>query len=288
MFAVLQPQAWGPDGLRGRLFAWRRPAVAIREARAGGIPYALLLARCKKGRMDWGKIYRAAGREAGRLLLPFGVTPPPGCGITGYDGGLYRRLLLANAFFRCMASCTPRQLSVALVDWEGRYGSLALELLARAGTVRVVTGRPEVYEVYEAEARRLLGAGLVVTEEAGCLDSVAAVLAPEGLTGGRRREGGALVRPLNRLFFSGEADAAFGLTLDGGCIRLPAPYESRAPFGVSPLDFAAALYDSARPKDLARLLPAYLQKEGRRIPLRTAAAMMAEAVRRPGAGVGNG
>ena len=135
---------------------------------------------------------------------------------------------------------------------------------------------------------RLLGAGLIVTGEAGCLDSVAAVLAPEGLTGGRRREGGALVRPLNRLFFSGQAQSSFGLTLDGSCIRLPAPYESLVPPGVSRLDFAAALYDSARPKALARLLPSYICREGLRIPLRAAAAMMAQAVRRPGAGVGKG
>lgn len=288
MFAVLQPAAGRPAGIRGRLFSRRRPAVEIRAGRAGGIPFVLLMARCKKGRMDWGKIYRAAGREAGRLVLPAGLTPPPGCGVIGYDSSLYRRILLANAFFRCMASCSPRELSVALVDWEGRYGSLALELLARAGTVRVVTGRPEVYEVYEEEARRLLGAGLIVTGEAGCLDSVAAVLAPEGLTGGRRREGGALVRPLNRLFFSGQAQSSFGLTLDGSCIRLPAPYESLVPPGVSRLDFAAALYDSARPKDLARLLPSYICREGLRIPLRAAAAMMAQAVRRPGAGVGKG
>ena len=247
MFAVLQPVEDKNAGFLKRLRAWRKPPVRLEERRAGDIRYAVLYARCKNGQPNWSRVYRTAGREAGRLILPEGCAPPPGCGVCGYDSGGFRRLMLVNAFFRCLDSADPRLLSVALVDWEGRYGELALQLLRRAAAVRVVTGQEALYEEYTERARRELGAGLIVTGEAGCLESVTAVLAPEGLTGRRRVEGGALVRPLNRLFFSGEEGAPFGLTIDGKCVRLPEPYESLLPAGVDRLDFAAALYDSARP-----------------------------------------
>lgn len=288
MFAVLQPVQRRPAGLRERLRAWRKPPVWIEEGRAGEIRFAVLRARCKDGQPNWSRVYRAAGREAGRLVLPEGCQPPPGCGVCGYDSSAYRRILLQNAFFRCMASCDPRLLTVALVDWEARYCGLAVRLLARASAVRVVTDRPDAYEFYAEQARAELGAGLIVTDDANCLESVTAVLAPEGLTGRRRREspsrrsGQPLIRPVNRLFFSGQADALFGLTVDGKCIRLPEPYESLLPEGVNRLDFAAALYDSARPAALARLLPSYIRKEGLRIPLRSAAVLTAEAAARPG------
>lgn len=280
MFAVLQPVEDKNAGFLKRLRAWRKPPVRLEEKRAGDIRYAVLYARCKNGQPNWSRVYRAAGREAGRLILPEGYAPPPGSGVCGYDSGGFRRLMLVNAFFRCLDSADPRLLSVALVDWEGRYGELALQLLRRAAAVRVVTGQEALYEEYTERARRELGAGLIVTGEAGCLESVTAVLAPEGLTGRRRVEGGALVRPLNRLFFSGEEGAPFGLTIDGKCVRLPEPYESLLPAGVDRLDFAAALYDSARPRSLARLLPSYIRKEGLRIPLRSAAVLTAEAARR--------
>ncbi|MCI8360441.1 MAG: hypothetical protein HFE86_03780 [Clostridiales bacterium] len=287
MFAVLQPALGKPNRWRERLLAFGRPPVWIEEGRAGDIRFALLRARCKKGRLSWNRIRRAAGREAGRLLLPEGCQPPPGCGVCGYDNSDYRRILLQNAFFHCMASCEPRLLTVALVDWPARYCELAVRLLARAAVVRVLTDRTDIYEVYTERARAELGAGLIVTDDVGCLESAAAVLAPEGLTGRRReaarKQGGqALIRPVNQLFFSGRADGLCGMTMDGACIRLPEPYESALPAGIDRLDFAAALYDSARPKSLARMLPLYICKEGLRIPLETAAALTAQAALRSG------
>lgn len=289
MFAVLQPVLGKPAGLRNRLRAWRRPPVWIEEGRAGDIRFALVRTRCKDGQPNWSRVYRTAGREAGRLVLPEGCQPPPGSGVCRYDSSAYRRILLQNAFFRCMASCDPRLLTVALVDWEARYCELAIKLLIRAVSVRVVTDRPETYAAYADRARAELGASLIITDDTNCLESVTAVLAPEGLTGCRRREsssckrgGPTLIRPINRLFFNGQADALFGLTVDGKCIRLPEPYESLLPEGVDRLDFAAALYDSGRPNSLARLLPSYIRKEGLRIPLRSAAALTAQTAARSG------
>lgn len=275
MFTVLQPIVRPTVGFMRRIRYLGKPAVQIQPQRAGTITFCILRVRCKNGVPHWNKVYRAAGRQAGQLVLPAGFSPPAGCGIRPYDNSRFRRMLLFNAFFRCMASADPRRLSVALIDWDARYGEVALGILERAAAVHVVTIRPELYECYAEKAHAELGACLMLTDRTDCLESVAAVLAPEGLAG---RHTFPEIPPVNRIFFSG-ADSAAGMTVDGRCIRLPEPYESLLPPGIDRLDFGAALYDSGRPAALRRLLPAYIRKEGLRIPLRSAAALMSQAAR---------
>lgn len=279
MFAVLQPIERPSGGPLARIRAWRKPRVQIEERRTGDIGYCILWARCKNGAPNWNKVYRAAGREAGRLLLPEGFWPPPGCGIGAFDGSAYRRKLLCNAFFRCLASGDARRLTVTFIDWDARYCETALRILERASAVHVVTDRPERYEYYAERAQQELGAYLMLTGDTACMESATAVLAPEGLTGVRPRTASHGIRPINPIYFSGEKDCPYGMTVDGRCIRLPEPYESLLPRGIDRLDFAAALYDSGRPASLGRLLPGYIRKGGNPIPLRTAAALLAAAVR---------
>lgn len=250
VFVVLQiREAKRPSLLQRLRLRPRQPQVRLTKQEIGNTFFYILEHFCHNGAVNWKTVYQAVGREAGRILLPSGVTPPAGSGISGYDSSEYRRLLLINAFLYCIRKVRPAELVVTLLDFDGLFGELALHLLRRAAAVWVVTRREDRYEQYNETAARMFGAQLILTGDTACVASSAAVLAPKGLRGF-----GTL--PLHPFLFS--PDGA-GFFVAGDALTLPSPYGENRPEEIGRVDFAAALCERCRIEIFQHLKPDFLQ-----------------------------
>ncbi len=242
-----------PDALRGR-------RVWVTEAHAGEVRYFIIHAQTRRGAPDWRKICRAAGREASRLLMPRGVTPPPTVPAAAYDCSEYLRRVFCSTVFSVVRRLwrLPEKNVITLCDPAARCGSMALGMVKYARLVRVITQDAGRYAVFCERAMERYGAGMIVSEGTEISAQSSIVAAPFGLGGMGECPPGALV-------FDMEGERGYTVTEE--CIRLPARYTSGLPRGISEADLAAALFERARRSDAGGYVPRFLVRGGEKISL---------------------
>ena len=192
------------------------------------------------GKVNLSKLWRQ-GYLDGPLLAPDELELPAGCGALAPDSSAFRARLLCNALLAVLEPF-PRA-EVVMIDREAKYGALALQILSRQQSLRVVTQNVDVYADWNRRAADLLGAGLMLTESLACVTRAQAVFAPAG---GERLA----AHP----FFFGPG----GFTLDDSDLLLPVQIASLRPPEINALDFAAAALEFCGVERLESLTPTHL------------------------------
>lgn len=254
----------------------RPPEVQAEFVPAGSGRYVKIIAETgKDGEPDWAAVRRAAGREAGRLLLPDGLVPPPDSRIGRFGGAALNRRLMENAGLALLKAVGmhPRLVQVGVYDPQGVCPELPLRFLPLAADVRVFTARPDRYARARFVAMEQFGAALTVADTPAALSSSLLLLAPDGLTdaaGLSPARGLALVvSPPGTA--SGRIAAAEKGTADGYRPRVPPALAAACPPGCGIESFLAGLYELSGVKEIADGPPEFLRIGGRRISLKDAA-----------------
>ena len=252
----------------------RPPEVRAEFAAAGSGRFVKITAEVgRNGEPDWAAVRRAAGREAGRLLLPAGVTPPAGSRIGRFAGHALSRRMMENAALALLQAVGmhPRLVQVGIYDPQAVCPDLPLRFLAYADDVRVATGRPDRYARQRYAAMAEYGAALMVGEDPSALEGSLLILAPDGPPAGDRplRAKGLLLSALpcgSPAFCGGMAGVA-----DAYRPRVPEALAAACPRGCGLEGFLAGLYELSGVQEIAEGPPEFLRVGGRLLALKDAA-----------------
>ncbi|MCI9413959.1 MAG: hypothetical protein HFJ79_02110 [Clostridiales bacterium] len=222
----------------------------------------------KKRGIDWEAVKRAAGREAGRLLLTEGVFPPAGCGLGVLRSeGLLQRLMMQQTALWLLKKGTVdvlngvRRIAAAVYDPAGYMPDLPVSLVPYAADVRVVTGRPEAYRYAQSLAMEEYGASIAVTGDAEALNAARLILALQPL--GKARPAG------KRLILAAfPSDEALEEGVAGNFLPNGGGLVGDLPSGIDTRRFLEGLYEVSGVRDMAAALPVACELDGRDRPLR--------------------
>lgn len=232
MFAVVCADESANRGVLRRLrhFLFGARLRVVRCELEGGFYYRIV-ADCGFDGLNWDELAAVAGKCAGQLLLPPGISPPADCGCARFNTDRYRRELLTEAAIGIIAAAAESspQICVGLVDIGANTAQLVDRLLEHAASVSVMTARVSEYEAYAAEVYRQMGVSPLIGDDTGVFEHCSVILAPYGLGGVSRLNFGGVI------FAPGEQ----------GCIdvlsdTLSLPEGIELPPKILPFDFAAA------------------------------------------------
>lgn len=233
------------------------PAVTAETVRVPDGLYRLLTAEQVDGVINWYQVWKLAGPEAVRLLLPKGVTPPAGSGITPFAGRELPLAWMRDTLIHRLCERIGYPWSVGIFDPKGTYPLLPLELLPYAADIRVVTDSKAYMETVE-RAMEQFGAVLRVSADRRMLQDVMWLVAPDGLMG---------------LAFRGVYGTLSGVKQDqSGVVDAYLPknadkWLNLTPKGIEPERFLAGLYECSHVRRLADPPPAFIRINGRFIPI---------------------
>lgn len=238
MFAVLRVEKEQASSIFGKLLH-RMKQHRIRAETVETPLGSFLLLTAASERIDWDKAAALCGRAGKNLVLPRELALPENAPVRRFVPVSFSLLLLKNTSVELIRRCKLplyRKI-VTLVDPQALYLDFVPELLCYCITVRVVTARPERYAALSEQLMEELGASIVVTDEPDSLGGSVLVICPDsGDVGGLS----AAVPVLT----AGDADAPSQSRFVVGDPQLRPRGELAAclPHGISPLDFAGALY----------------------------------------------
>lgn len=259
MFAVLRIAPQQKNGLFARIRRRLRPKpLSVQRRNLPDTYYMEITAPVTRKGPDWAAVRRAAGNEAGRLILPSGITAPPGSGVAEYDATAFlRRVLLNGAAAVCeSAAAHGARFSVLLLDREANCPFVVPRLMRSAVTVYIVTARGEEYTRYADNIFALTGARPIVTAQDIAADCNI-MLAPYGFDG----LGSIAWRTAT---FVG--DLRSGIYLSGDMTGFGG-YESCVPKGYGSAKFLAAMCERAHVRPLCEVLPDSFYDGGAKISL---------------------
>ena len=247
----------------------RPPAVKSELVKAGSGRFLRITAETgRNGRPNWNDVKNAAGREASRLLLPRGISPPPEVRIAPFQGTeLFRRLMAATAVELLKSvSINPRLIKISIYDPQAAMPDLPLLYLPYASDVRVVTKRPERYKAQQYTAMLQFGAVLTVTGETAQTNGSLLLIAPDGLSQGDENfsvNGWILTTRYNESYAKG--------VIHGYLPRVPHSLLTLTPPGCDTVQFLSGLYELSNVREIAAKPPEFLQTGGHTITLKDAA-----------------
>lgn len=241
MFVALElvEQDTAGQGIFGSIFnILTRPKPWLEKAEFLGARYGVIHAADGARGPDWEAIEALAGRFAGRMLLPGGLTPPPGSAIARPPCPRFeKKVLLATACELIRRTRMPMYRRIlGVIDPEAAHTDLLFPLLRHYTSVRVVTGNLERYEQAAARMMEELGAPVLVGSAVSLLEGCVLILAP-----GAAGPEGALPCPV----LAGEGFPALPGQERIESLRagVTAELAARCPGGIAPHRFAAALHD---------------------------------------------
>lgn len=272
---------------RRRFFGRRKrlPAVSAAWQAAGGGKFLHIQAEMgMDGLPDWDGVRRAAGREAGRLLLPHECKPPSGRGIAPFAGvALDRRLMaLAGMALLEMLAFNPRLVQVGIYDPQAVLPEMALDFVKLAADVRVVTGREERLQRTQREAMLRYGAVVSVSGDTAALRGSLVLLAPDGLPPGWEEKSAMWGMALTAAGGAHPALAAGENVADGYVPRAPFSLNGVLPPGCEASRFLAGLYELSGVREIGGRPPEFLMAAGKTLSLKDAAWRIVPRIRRLG------
>ena len=252
----------------------RPPYVRSEFVSAGSGRFVKITAYAGKNGLDWAEIRHAAGREAGRLLLPSGVTPPENSRIFPFEGKELARKLMTSTGLKLLktVAINPRLVQIAVYDAQAVMPDLPVPFLPYAADVKVVTRRPDRYIQQKYVAMERYGAVLTVTEDVQALKGSLLILAPDDLPEGHDLclSARGLVLAVQSRGRQNEDAESKGL-IDGYFPHAPRNIVETLPKGCDAEAFLAGLYELSGVKEIAEKTPEFLHMGGHTITLRDAA-----------------
>lgn len=223
----------------------------------------------KDGQPDWSEIRRTAGREAGRLLLPRGYTPPENSRILPFCGCALSRKLMTSAGLELLkiVAINPRLVQINIYDPQASMPDLPLYFLSYASDVRVITDRQDRYESQKFSAMKHYGAVLTVTDDVKSLSGSLLVLLPDGMPVDFE------LKYSRGLILSANNNGLKPIkgVIDGYIPRVSHTLLETMPPGCDVELFLAGLYELSGVNEIAEKPPEFLHMGGHTITLRDAA-----------------
>lgn len=228
----------------GRIFSGilnilTKPKASIEAREALGAVYGVIVAGLPMRAADWRRVAELADRYADRMLIPDGLEPPPPIARAVFPR-YERRVLLQTAVEIIKRTRMPMYRRIAgLVDMSGGYADFLYPLLRHYTSVKVITGRPALYEEQAERMMRELGAPVMVCENYSSLGDCVLIIAPDGI--GTGATDGGIKCPVLSVRPPSENRPGDFIT----DLRVAAPPEilSICPCGIDPHQFMAALYE---------------------------------------------
>ncbi|WP_312640550.1 hypothetical protein [Hydrogenoanaerobacterium sp.] len=238
LFAVLRIEKQQDEGIFARLL--HRMKQRKMKAEAVDTPfgsYALLTAQSMQ--VDWDKVDALCGRAGRNLVLPRQLSIPEGYALRRFVPTALTLRVLCNT---CVEIIRHSKLPlyrkiVTLVDPMAHYIDFVPELLYHCITVKVATSQVERYNLLSEQLMEELGASIVVTDSLDNFDSSILVVCPgdEGLD---------KIVTNAPVLTAGNIDIPSVCKLVGDMqIQPRGELAAYVPKGITPLDFAGALYE---------------------------------------------
>lgn len=238
MFAQLSIKQDNRSGFLRALDRIREPRVTDeRVILSGALPFHIVKTRMYREEIPWLYVEQAAGMRCGCMLLPEGITPDEDSIITPFVPKALPKRLLANSAVTAIKKLRLRPSDVCLTVYDdGTISDIIPKYVMLAGSIRVITDKPELYGELSEELMHSHGFSLVVgsSEDAATLDSTV-IISPEyrkSLEGYRG------------VLFTCDRAAPLGATvMRGRGIKLGEKLSELVAEGVDKVSFASALYE---------------------------------------------
>ncbi|WRS27123.1 hypothetical protein U6B65_12415 [Oscillospiraceae bacterium MB08-C2-2] len=205
-----------------------------------GKSYGRLRVSSLEKEADWWRVYQYLGRYGRRLLLPEGVEVPGGVPLLGFHSGLFDTEVLFHTACAIISRSRMQMYRrlVGLIDPDGRYVSQLAGLLKYFTAVKVHTDRPDLYRPACREMMETFGAPVMICESLAGLEGCVMVLCPQPFeTEQPLRLSGPVLGDEN-IRLPCKFDLISHLE-----VELPQDIKEKLPPGVSPHEFAGALYE---------------------------------------------
>ena len=192
------------------------------------------------GRVPWKKLESCMGILRKDVILTEGATLPKGCGITEFVPDVFPRILLINSAIKELQGA--RNKSLIVFDEKFIYADYMKKRVNSFERIRVVTPIPQKYDNVACELMENFGFSLEVSDK-HCFKADVVISWECDVP----------------LYFCGEiftGERKFLMNAEvysGGDIDLPEEYEKFCPEGVDKLQFASALYEKCKVKNLGNM-----------------------------------
>ena len=243
MLTMVTVQRTEPHGMGQKLLEILRPAKVVEQIKTGaGREYRHITVEVGRKDIPWKKVTRLIGGDP--FILPREISIPPQVPLERFVPKKLQPKLALRMLLDCLkgSRIPPSSRIVGIIDPDGEYQAAAMSLAEQASTVRILTGEPEKYKVFQRQMLDLYGAPILVGDNLSFLRDCMAVYCPAPY------ESGEEAAPRG-LFF-----AAAPLCLQGRCQILedfsPACPGDTIPKGIHPADFYGALYEWGGDKEL--------------------------------------
>lgn len=266
MFAAL---SYG-EGQNGRFRRWWRKALGERivpQKIPVGRGECFFVAQVTPGaRIRWEELFTCMGKLSREMVLPDGVLPPEGCGITPFVPQALEPRIVMNTAAELLTQAAGERIPVTIFDPHGRLCSVVIPIVRVCADVRIVTGNTALYQRAAERIMEEYGASVQIRprgEEALC-GGVAVF--PFGLNGVSVPPNTIAVVP------QGESSGQNLLAVHG--IRLGEELRHLKPEGISDFLFAAALYEKCALRELGARTGEVLVRSGEALSLPEATTLL--------------
>lgn len=231
------------DGIFGGILnILNRPKPRAEARKAFGAEYGAIVAAKPISASDWRRIAAIAGRYGDRMLFSEGVSPPPPLREAECPR-FARRLMLGTALEIIKRTRMPMyRRIVGLVDENGDYADFLFKLLHHYTTVKVLSGRRELYEEQAELMMEELGAPVILCEDYDSFSDCVLIVAPDGVKTDSRLGCPVLGKPGS---MAQGSDFITNLRFVPGAEQV-----KLCPDGIEPHKFFAALYEYSGVKDI--------------------------------------
>lgn len=212
----------------------------------------------KNAPLLWKSVQNAAGRFAGKLLVPDASAIPAESGCAALICAAYRQTLLLNSGLALLqrTKADPANLIFSVIDPQAQFLSRLRHLVPFCATLRLVTNEPDYCRHAQEELLDAFGASLLLSQEPESVQNSHIVF---DLCGERP-----VHAPQSIVFthpeWAQQSTARFVVTGNG--VLLPERYRNLLPQGIDEAWFAAALFEQCRCAPLGTLCYQTLSTNG--------------------------
>lgn len=271
MFAAL---SYG-EGQNGRLRRWWRKAFGERivpQKVSVGRGECFFVAQVTPGaHIRWEELFTCMGKLSREMVLPDGILPPEGCGITPFVPQTLEPRIVMNTAAELLTQGSGERIPVTIFDPHGRLCSVVIPIVRACADVRIVTGNTALYQRAGERIMDEYGASVQIRPRGEAVLCGGVAVFPFGLNG--------VVVPSNTIAIVPQEEPAGENLITVRGIRLNESLLSIKPIGVSDFLFASALYEKCALRELGACSGEALVRGGEVLPWPEAVALLREAGR---------
>ena len=205
----------------------------------GGSDFLKLTVPIVRGKIYWNHVQSVAGAAAGNLLMTKDITIHEQAQLRAFRSDKLSELVTINSFFKLLSLLPGGILEkeCAVIDYPGTLAKNLRLLPRRCRTVRIITANAVKYKALSEESLAQYGCALQIGNDITKAFDATVILMPHRAQIPTAFSAQSLVFAA----FRENLYTARLITPEG--ISLPEKYLSLMPGGISPLQFAGALYE---------------------------------------------